>query len=87
MNFDPKLKMQCLREFWISKASAEQRKGRAGSFLLEFYCAILFILSMILFLIYISFCMFHVLSYLLYFPITFTIKDSQNCSYQPFFFF
>lgn len=30
MNFDPKLKMQCLREFWISQASAEQRKGRAG---------------------------------------------------------
>lgn len=33
MNFDPKLKMQCLREFWISQASAEQRKGRAGLFL------------------------------------------------------
>ncbi|CAE1301621.1 DHX34 [Acanthosepion pharaonis] len=35
MNFDPKLKMQCLREFWISQASAEQRKGRAGFLLLK----------------------------------------------------
>ncbi|XP_060072123.1 probable ATP-dependent RNA helicase DHX34 [Ylistrum balloti] len=30
MNFDPKYKMQKLQEFWISRASAEQRKGRAG---------------------------------------------------------
>ncbi|GAB6031229.1 hypothetical protein CHUAL_009042 [Chamberlinius hualienensis] len=30
MNFDPTCKMQRLQEFWISKASAEQRKGRAG---------------------------------------------------------
>ncbi|KAM9324001.1 putative ATP-dependent RNA helicase DHX34 [Gastrophryne carolinensis] len=30
MNFDPKAKMQRLQEFWISRASAEQRKGRAG---------------------------------------------------------
>ncbi|XP_041367761.1 probable ATP-dependent RNA helicase DHX34 [Gigantopelta aegis] len=30
MNFDPKCKMQRLQEFWISRASAEQRKGRAG---------------------------------------------------------
>ncbi|XP_067667167.1 probable ATP-dependent RNA helicase DHX34 [Haliotis asinina] len=30
MNFDPKYKMQRLQEFWISRASAEQRKGRAG---------------------------------------------------------
>lgn len=30
MSFDPKCKMQRLQEFWISKASAEQRKGRAG---------------------------------------------------------
>lgn len=31
MSFDPKYKMQRLQEFWISRASAEQRKGRAGS--------------------------------------------------------
>ncbi|XP_071098755.1 probable ATP-dependent RNA helicase DHX34 [Haliotis cracherodii] len=30
MNFDPKYKMRRLQEFWISRASAEQRKGRAG---------------------------------------------------------
>ncbi|KAK6188313.1 hypothetical protein SNE40_004514 [Patella caerulea] len=30
MNFDPKYKMQRLQEFWISVASSEQRKGRAG---------------------------------------------------------
>lgn len=30
MSFDPEAKMQRLREFWISQASAEQRKGRAG---------------------------------------------------------
>ncbi|XP_076646959.1 putative ATP-dependent RNA helicase DHX34 [Halictus rubicundus] len=30
MNYDPSCKMQRLKEFWISKASAEQRKGRAG---------------------------------------------------------
>ena len=30
MSFDPKCKMQRLQEFWISRASAEQRKGRAG---------------------------------------------------------
>ncbi|XP_036417540.1 probable ATP-dependent RNA helicase DHX34 [Colossoma macropomum] len=30
MSFDPKAKMQRLQEFWISRASAEQRKGRAG---------------------------------------------------------
>ncbi|XP_043934707.1 probable ATP-dependent RNA helicase DHX34 [Protopterus annectens] len=30
MSFDPKAKMQRLQEFWISQASAEQRKGRAG---------------------------------------------------------
>ena len=30
MSFDPKYKMQKLQEFWISRASAEQRKGRAG---------------------------------------------------------
>jgi ATP-dependent RNA helicase DHX34 len=30
MNYDPDCKMQRLKEFWISKASAEQRKGRAG---------------------------------------------------------
>ena len=32
MSFDPKCKMQRLQEFWISRASAEQRKGRAGKF-------------------------------------------------------
>ncbi|KAK3910448.1 putative ATP-dependent RNA helicase DHX34 [Frankliniella fusca] len=30
MSYDPVNKMQRLKEFWISKASAEQRKGRAG---------------------------------------------------------
>ncbi|XP_074651789.1 putative ATP-dependent RNA helicase DHX34 [Tubulanus polymorphus] len=30
MSYDPKYKMQRLQEFWISRASAEQRKGRAG---------------------------------------------------------
>ena len=32
MSFDNQLKMQRLQEFWISQASAEQRKGRAGEF-------------------------------------------------------
>lgn len=30
MQYDPTCKMQRLKEFWISQASAEQRKGRAG---------------------------------------------------------
>ncbi|KAM9481143.1 putative ATP-dependent RNA helicase DHX34 [Clarias gariepinus] len=30
MTFDQKAKMQRLQEFWISRASSEQRKGRAG---------------------------------------------------------
>ena len=30
MSYDTKYKMQRLQEFWISRASAEQRKGRAG---------------------------------------------------------
>ncbi|XP_062891537.1 probable ATP-dependent RNA helicase DHX34 [Mobula hypostoma] len=30
MSFDPKAKMHRLQEFWISRASAEQRAGRAG---------------------------------------------------------
>ena len=30
ISYDPKYKMQRLQEFWISRASAEQRKGRAG---------------------------------------------------------
>lgn len=30
MTYDPNYKMQRLKELWISKASAEQRKGRAG---------------------------------------------------------
>ena len=30
MTFDPVCKMQRLKEFWVSRASAEQRKGRAG---------------------------------------------------------
>ncbi|CAH1796146.1 unnamed protein product [Owenia fusiformis] len=30
MSYDAKYKMQKLKEFWISRASAEQRKGRAG---------------------------------------------------------
>jgi HrpA-like helicases len=30
MSYDVTAKMSTLQEFWISKASAEQRKGRAG---------------------------------------------------------
>ena len=30
MSYDEKYKMQRLQEYWISRASAEQRKGRAG---------------------------------------------------------
>lgn len=30
MSYDQQSKMQRLKEFWISKASADQRKGRAG---------------------------------------------------------
>jgi len=30
MIYDPDCKMQRLKEFWVSRASAEQRKGRAG---------------------------------------------------------
>ena len=30
MTFDPVCKMRRLKEFWVSRASAEQRKGRAG---------------------------------------------------------
>ncbi len=30
MGYDSTSKMSRLQEFWISKASAEQRKGRAG---------------------------------------------------------
>lgn len=30
MSYDPVCKMQKLKEFWISQASAQQRKGRAG---------------------------------------------------------
>lgn len=30
MTLDPKAKMQRLQEYWISRASSEQRKGRAG---------------------------------------------------------
>ena len=30
MSFDPTSRMKKLKEFWISKASAEQRKGRSG---------------------------------------------------------
>lgn len=32
MSFDSSAKMQRLQEFWISRASAEQRKGRAGDY-------------------------------------------------------
>ena len=31
ISYDPKYKMSRLQEFWISRASAEQRKGRAGN--------------------------------------------------------
>ena len=30
MGYDAQAKMRRLQEFWISKASAEQRKGREG---------------------------------------------------------
>lgn len=30
MSYDSSAKMRRLQEFWISRASAEQRKGRAG---------------------------------------------------------
>jgi len=30
MSFDPTTRVQRLKEFWVSKSSAEQRKGRAG---------------------------------------------------------
>lgn len=30
MGYDPQAKLHRLQEFWISQASAEQRKGRAG---------------------------------------------------------
>ncbi|XP_043390402.1 probable ATP-dependent RNA helicase DHX34 isoform X2 [Chelonia mydas] len=30
LSYDPQAKLQRLQEFWISRASAEQRKGRAG---------------------------------------------------------
>ena len=30
MSYDPQANLQRLQEFWISQASAEQRKGRAG---------------------------------------------------------
>ena len=30
MSYDSQAKMRRLQEFWISRASAEQRKGRAG---------------------------------------------------------
>ena len=36
MSFDAKYKVRRLKEFWISRASAEQRKGRAGGTLLFF---------------------------------------------------
>lgn len=32
MSYDPICKLQRLKEMWISKASAEQRKGRAGNY-------------------------------------------------------
>ena len=31
MGYDSQAKMRRLQEFWISRASAEQRKGRAGT--------------------------------------------------------
>ena len=37
MGFDPQTKMNRLQEFWISRASAEQRKGRAG---MDLYSAV-----------------------------------------------
>ena len=30
MSFEAETKMKKLREYWVSKASAEQRKGRSG---------------------------------------------------------
>lgn len=32
MSYDSTSKVQRLKEFWVSKASADQRKGRAGMF-------------------------------------------------------
>lgn len=32
MSYDATCKMQRLKEFWVSQASAEQRKGRAGQY-------------------------------------------------------
>lgn len=41
MGYDAQAKMRRLQEFWISKASAEQRKGRAGiSLATIFSCAL-----------------------------------------------
>lgn len=34
MSYDSTSKVQRLKEFWVSKASADQRKGRAGRFYL-----------------------------------------------------
>jgi hypothetical protein len=42
MSFDVKYRMQRLQEFWISRASAEQRKGRAGMLDIVSYWIILF---------------------------------------------
>lgn len=38
MGFDSVSKMSRLQEFWISKASAEQRKGRAGETSIDVSC-------------------------------------------------
>jgi len=40
--------MQKLKEFWISQASAEQRKGRAG----EGWCFFMFLLVVIVIIVY-----------------------------------
>ena len=38
MTYDAQVKMERLQEFWISQASAEQRKGRAGMILNLSFC-------------------------------------------------
>jgi len=48
MSYDSTSKVQRLKEFWVSKASADQRKGRAGIYYI-----------VILAIILVSHCTFH----------------------------
>ena len=47
MSYDSQAKMRRLQEFWISRASAEQRKGRAGALPRFFYISILLCLQLL----------------------------------------